>query len=130
MFSEYNRYTTALTPNPCVCWPCPSRNGDWCSGRFYHLKEVCWSDPTEMFVRYRGLTRGADSTVQEPRVLAPFYSKLDDMADLFKRVWNHSNSWFNPGIIGMSYLLIYIRHFNQRTVYVPFSFSDYRFCII
>uniref|UniRef100_A0A8C8GLA8 HTH OST-type domain-containing protein n=1 Tax=Oncorhynchus tshawytscha TaxID=74940 RepID=A0A8C8GLA8_ONCTS len=63
-----------------------NRNGDWCSGRFYHLKEVCWSDPTEMFVRYRELTRGADSTVQEPRVLAPFYSKLDDMKDLFKRL--------------------------------------------
>ena len=69
---------------------------------------MCWSDPTEMFVRYRELTRGADSTVQEPRVLAPFYSKLDDMNDLFKRVWNHSNSWFNPGIIDMSYLLIYM----------------------
>uniref|UniRef100_A0A8C7R4M3 Wu:fj29h11 n=1 Tax=Oncorhynchus mykiss TaxID=8022 RepID=A0A8C7R4M3_ONCMY len=63
-----------------------NRNGDWCSGRFYHLKEVCWNDPTEMFVRYRELTRGADSTVQEPRVLAPFYSKLDDMKDLFKRL--------------------------------------------
>ncbi|KAM9410935.1 uncharacterized protein ACWYII_025836 isoform 8-T9 [Salvelinus alpinus] len=65
-----------------------NRNGDWCSGRFYHLKEVCWSDPTEMFVRYRELTRGADSTVQEPRVLAPFYSKLDDMPELFKRLLN------------------------------------------
>ncbi|XP_041714657.1 uncharacterized protein wu:fj29h11 isoform X2 [Coregonus clupeaformis] len=63
-----------------------NRNGDWCSGRFYHLKEVCWSDPTEMFVRYRELTRGADSTIQEPRVLAPFYSQLEDMRDLFKRL--------------------------------------------
>ncbi|XP_028975778.2 uncharacterized protein wu:fj29h11 isoform X2 [Esox lucius] len=62
------------------------RNGEWCSGRFYHLKEVCWTDPTGMFVRYRELTRRTDSIVQEPRVLAPFYSQLDDMRNLFKQL--------------------------------------------
>ncbi|XP_071400261.1 uncharacterized protein [Centroberyx affinis] len=71
VFIEYNR-----------------RDDDWCSGRFYHLKEVCWSDPTTMFKRYIRLTRGPDSTVQEPRVLAPFYSQLDGMRDLFSRLLN------------------------------------------
>ncbi|KAL0984014.1 hypothetical protein UPYG_G00135910 [Umbra pygmaea] len=63
-----------------------NRNGDWCSGRFYHLKEVCWKDPTGMFVRYRELTRRAGSPVEEPRVLAPFYSQLDDMRKLFDQL--------------------------------------------
>ncbi|KAJ7984929.1 hypothetical protein DPEC_G00359850 [Dallia pectoralis] len=59
------------------------RKEEWCSGKFYHLKEVCWRDPTGMFARYRELTRGTGSTVQEPRVLAPFYNPLDDMRNLF-----------------------------------------------
>ena len=62
------------------------RDDDWCSGRFYHLKEVCWSDPTNMFQRYRSLTRSPDSSVREPRVLAPFYDRLEGMRDLFNRV--------------------------------------------
>uniref|UniRef100_A0A8C1AH32 Wu:fj29h11 n=1 Tax=Cyprinus carpio carpio TaxID=630221 RepID=A0A8C1AH32_CYPCA len=57
---------------------------DWCSGRFYHLKEVCWSDPTGMFHRYKELIRRADSGIQEPRVLAPFYNHLEDMKKFFK----------------------------------------------
>ncbi|KAM6951488.1 uncharacterized protein FYW47_015000 [Aplochiton taeniatus] len=63
-----------------------NRRDEWCSGRFHHLKEVCWSDPTSMFKRYSRLTRGAGSTVQEPRVLAPFYGPLEGMWDLFKRL--------------------------------------------
>ncbi|KAK7918617.1 hypothetical protein WMY93_009901 [Mugilogobius chulae] len=50
---------------------------EWCSGRFFHLKDVCWSDPTSMFLRYR-----------RPRVLAPFYSRLDGMKDFFTRLLN------------------------------------------
>uniref|UniRef100_A0A1A8UKW3 HTH OST-type domain-containing protein n=1 Tax=Nothobranchius furzeri TaxID=105023 RepID=A0A1A8UKW3_NOTFU len=60
----------------------------WCSGRFHHLKEVCWSDTTSMFQRYRWLMQRADSPVQEPRVLAPFYSQLDGMQDFFIRLLN------------------------------------------
>uniref|UniRef100_A0A3P8TIF1 Wu:fj29h11 n=1 Tax=Amphiprion percula TaxID=161767 RepID=A0A3P8TIF1_AMPPE len=59
-----------------------NHNGDWCRGRFYHLKDVCWSDTTTMFQRYRQLTHRADSPIQEPRVLAPFYSQLEGMRDL------------------------------------------------
>ena len=65
---------------------CSFRGEEWCSGRFYHLKEVCWSDPTAMFVRYQSLTRGPASPLQEPRVLAPFYGPLEGMRDLFTRV--------------------------------------------
>lgn len=64
----------------------PRRSDGWCSGRFYHLKEVCWSDPTNMFLRYIKLAPGSDSTVQEPKVLAPFYMQLEGMSDLFARV--------------------------------------------
>ncbi|XP_053367661.1 uncharacterized protein wu:fj29h11 isoform X2 [Clarias gariepinus] len=60
------------------------RKDDWTSGHFYHLKDVCWRDPTEMFVRYKELIRKPDSGVQEPKVLAPFYSKLLEMEELFK----------------------------------------------
>ncbi|XP_041829730.1 protein NO VEIN isoform X2 [Melanotaenia boesemani] len=63
-------------------------NEKWCSGRFYHLKEVCWSDTTTMFQRYRRLTHGADSPIQQPKVLAPFYSQLDGMRDFFVRLLN------------------------------------------
>uniref|UniRef100_A0A3Q3H2C9 Wu:fj29h11 n=1 Tax=Labrus bergylta TaxID=56723 RepID=A0A3Q3H2C9_9LABR len=65
-----------------------NRRNDWCSGRFYHLKEVCWSDPTNMFVRYKQLTHGADSPVQQPKVLAPFYYPLDGMKAFFTRLLN------------------------------------------
>ncbi|XP_060951191.1 uncharacterized protein wu:fj29h11 [Limanda limanda] len=61
---------------------------DWCSGCFYHLKEVCWSDTTTMFLRYKLLTRRPDSCVQEPKVLAPFYHQLEGMEDFFTRLLN------------------------------------------
>ncbi|XP_058262273.1 uncharacterized protein wu:fj29h11 isoform X2 [Hemibagrus wyckioides] len=60
------------------------RKDEWTSGRFYHLKDVCWRDPTEMFFRYKELIRKPESRVQEPKVLAPFYSKLQQMDELFK----------------------------------------------
>ncbi|XP_074518878.1 uncharacterized protein LOC141784855 isoform X2 [Halichoeres trimaculatus] len=75
VFIEYNR-----------------RNSGWCSGRFYHLKEVCWSDPTSMFLRYKQLTNRADSPVQEPKVLVPFYGPLQDMKSLFTRLLNVESS--------------------------------------
>uniref|UniRef100_UPI0037E884B3 uncharacterized protein n=1 Tax=Semicossyphus pulcher TaxID=241346 RepID=UPI0037E884B3 len=64
------------------------RNDGWCSGRFYHLKEVCWSDPTSMFQRYRQLTQGADSPIQQPKVLVPFYGPLEGMKAFFTRLLN------------------------------------------
>ncbi|CAG5911609.1 unnamed protein product [Menidia menidia] len=64
------------------------RNEKWCSGRFYHLKDVCWSDTTTMFQRYRQLTHRPDSPVQDPKVLAPFYHQLEDMRDFFLRQLN------------------------------------------
>ncbi|XP_070783607.1 uncharacterized protein [Enoplosus armatus] len=64
------------------------RNDNWCLGRFYHLKEVCWSDPTAMFQRYKQLTHGPDSPVQEPKVLAPFYNPLEGMKFFFTKLLN------------------------------------------
>ncbi|XP_068439866.1 uncharacterized protein [Clinocottus analis] len=61
-----------------------NRREEWCSGRFYHLKEVCWSDPTAVFQRYRALAPAADS----PVVLAPFYSPLEGMKAFFTRLLN------------------------------------------
>uniref|UniRef100_A0A4W4ERA0 HTH OST-type domain-containing protein n=1 Tax=Electrophorus electricus TaxID=8005 RepID=A0A4W4ERA0_ELEEL len=60
------------------------RTDEWCSGRFYHLKDVCWSDSTGMFVRYKDLIRRPDSGIQEPKVLAPFYNNLENIKDLFR----------------------------------------------
>uniref|UniRef100_A0A3P9B955 Wu:fj29h11 n=1 Tax=Maylandia zebra TaxID=106582 RepID=A0A3P9B955_9CICH len=60
-----------------------NESDDWCTGRFYHLKEVCWGDPTNMFQRYKELTRKPDSPVREPKVLFPFYHRLEDMKDFF-----------------------------------------------
>ncbi|XP_069563541.1 uncharacterized protein [Brachyistius frenatus] len=71
VFVEYNR-----------------QDNNWCSGRFYHLKEVCWRDSTKMFLRYKQLTHRPDSPVQEPKVLAPFYYPLDGMEDFFRRLLN------------------------------------------
>ncbi|KAM6897522.1 uncharacterized protein FYW49_018807 [Xenentodon cancila] len=68
------------------------RDNEWCSGRFYHLKEVYWSDPTSMFQRYRQLTQSPDSPVQQPKVLAPFYSQLNGMKDFFMRLLNVDSS--------------------------------------
>ncbi|XP_051958401.1 uncharacterized protein wu:fj29h11 isoform X1 [Xyrauchen texanus] len=67
------------------------RMEDWCSGRFYHLKEVCWIDPTGMFQRYKELIRRPDSGIQEPKVLAPFYTNLQDMKSMFKSLQVNSN---------------------------------------
>ncbi|XP_041818606.1 protein NO VEIN isoform X2 [Chelmon rostratus] len=74
--------------NPAVFIEYSRRNDDWCSGRFYHLKEVCWSDPTAMFLRYKHLTHGPDSPVQEPKILAPFYNPLEGMRVFFIRLLN------------------------------------------
>uniref|UniRef100_A0A665WXC1 Wu:fj29h11 n=1 Tax=Echeneis naucrates TaxID=173247 RepID=A0A665WXC1_ECHNA len=60
----------------------------WCSGCFYHLKEVCWSDPTMMFLRYKALIHKPRSSLQEPKVLSPFYSPLEGMKDFFTRCLN------------------------------------------
>ncbi|XP_061912312.1 uncharacterized protein wu:fj29h11 [Entelurus aequoreus] len=62
------------------------QSNDWCLGHFYHLRDVCWSDPTHMFQRYRPLV--PDCPIEEPRVLAPFYSKLEGMRDFFIRLLN------------------------------------------
>ncbi|XP_015211657.2 uncharacterized protein [Lepisosteus oculatus] len=59
------------------------RTEEMCSGRFYLKKEVCWNDPTEMFLRYKDQIRKSDGCVQEPRILAPFYGQLQNMKDLF-----------------------------------------------
>uniref|UniRef100_A0A8C5H5H6 Uncharacterized LOC114481634 n=1 Tax=Gouania willdenowi TaxID=441366 RepID=A0A8C5H5H6_GOUWI len=64
-------------------------DNEWCSGRFYHLKEVCWSDSTKMFQRYRMLTQEPHCPVQEPRVLVHFYSPLKDF---FTRLLNVDHS--------------------------------------
>ncbi|XP_032358201.1 protein NO VEIN isoform X1 [Etheostoma spectabile] len=63
-----------------------NRRDEWCSGHFYHLKEVCWSDPTAVFQRYRQLTHAPDSLVQQPKVLAPFYKPLDGMKFFFTKL--------------------------------------------
>uniref|UniRef100_A0A3P9IA30 Wu:fj29h11 n=1 Tax=Oryzias latipes TaxID=8090 RepID=A0A3P9IA30_ORYLA len=68
------------------------RNDSWCSGRFYHLKEVCWSDTTSMFQRYRQLTQRPDSAVQQPRVLAFFYGPLEGMKNFFTRLLEVNSS--------------------------------------
>ncbi|XP_031729731.1 protein NO VEIN isoform X1 [Anarrhichthys ocellatus] len=65
-----------------------NRRDEWCSGRFYHLKEVCWSDPMAVFQRYRQLTQAPDSPVQQPIVLFPFYNPLDGMKAFFTRLLN------------------------------------------
>ncbi|XP_035259283.1 protein NO VEIN isoform X1 [Anguilla anguilla] len=62
------------------------RKEQWCSGRFYMLKEVCWSDPTGMFMRYKDLVRKSGGEVQEPKLLAPFYSQLEYMKDFFLKI--------------------------------------------
>ncbi|RXM31499.1 hypothetical protein EOD39_1724 [Acipenser ruthenus] len=64
------------------------RKEEFTSGRFYFMKEVCWTDPTRMFQRYRDLVRQAEGSVQEPHVLAPFYKQLNDMKDLFLKALN------------------------------------------
>ncbi|XP_077594792.1 uncharacterized protein LOC144211423 isoform X2 [Stigmatopora nigra] len=72
--------------NPVVFIPLEQCRSNWCSGRFYHLREVCWGEPTHMFQRYKLLLHGPESSLQEPKVLAPFYSKLEDMRDFFIRL--------------------------------------------
>ncbi|XP_028845943.1 uncharacterized protein LOC114796163 isoform X2 [Denticeps clupeoides] len=60
-------------------------NDDWCSGKFYHLKDVCWAEPTRMFQRYKELLRTLNSGLQEPRILATFYSVSPEIKELFLR---------------------------------------------
>lgn len=76
--------TSRCKPNSVLL--CCRRDGNWCSGRFFHLKEVCWADPTAMFQRYKQLTHAPDCPIQEPKVLAPFYKQLDGMRDFFLNV--------------------------------------------
>ncbi|XP_056911618.1 uncharacterized protein wu:fj29h11 isoform X2 [Takifugu flavidus] len=75
VFIEYNR-----------------RDGNWCSGRFYHLKEACWCDPTGMFQRYKQLTHATNSSVLQPKILAPFYNPLEGMRDFFLNLLDADHS--------------------------------------
>ncbi|XP_061665744.1 uncharacterized protein wu:fj29h11 isoform X2 [Syngnathoides biaculeatus] len=78
--------------NPAVFILLEYRSNDWCSGRFYNLRDVCWRDPTRMFQRYRSLICGHESPIEEPKVLAPFYSELEGMKDFFIRLLNADGS--------------------------------------
>ncbi|XP_072230072.1 uncharacterized protein [Leuresthes tenuis] len=80
-------------------------NDKWCSGRFYHLKEVCWSDTTTMFQRYRPLTHRPDSPIQDPKVLAPFYSQLEGMRDFFLKMLNVDHSPTMKQYVGLLELI-------------------------
>ncbi|XP_044034429.1 protein NO VEIN isoform X2 [Siniperca chuatsi] len=82
-----------------------NRRNDWCSGRFYHLKEVCWSDPTAMFQRYKQLTHGPDSPVQDPKVLVPFYNPLEGMKVFFTRLLNVERSPSMKQYVGLLELI-------------------------
>ncbi|XP_078257611.1 LOW QUALITY PROTEIN: uncharacterized protein LOC144594664 [Rhinoraja longicauda] len=70
---------------PAVFVPSSDSN---CSGKFYHQKDVCWNDPTKIFLRYKLQIDEAKETFQEPRLLAPFYGQRDDMKDLFQKSLN------------------------------------------
>ncbi|XP_034083344.1 protein NO VEIN isoform X4 [Gymnodraco acuticeps] len=83
-----NKLKELFQHNPAVFMEHNKRNDGWCSGRFYHLKDVCWSDPTGMFQRYRPLTQGPDSPVLQPNVLGPFYNPLEGMKPFFTRLLN------------------------------------------
>ncbi|XP_072882566.1 uncharacterized protein [Hemitrygon akajei] len=72
----FERYPAVFVPNSSE------------SGKFYHLKEVCWHDPTKMFLRYKGKIREAGGSFQEPRLLAPFYGLREDLKDLFRKSLN------------------------------------------
>ncbi|XP_051888907.1 uncharacterized protein wu:fj29h11 isoform X2 [Pristis pectinata] len=58
------------------------------TGKFYHLKDVCWNDPTKIFQRYKCKIQEANESFQEPHLLAPFYGKREDMKDLFQKSLN------------------------------------------
>uniref|UniRef100_A0A3P9L232 Wu:fj29h11 n=1 Tax=Oryzias latipes TaxID=8090 RepID=A0A3P9L232_ORYLA len=68
------------------------RKKNWCSGRFYHLKEVCWTDTTTMFWHYRRLTQRKGSLVQKPKILEGFYNQLEGMTRFFTRVLEVNSS--------------------------------------
>uniref|UniRef100_A0A3P9L2G3 Wu:fj29h11 n=1 Tax=Oryzias latipes TaxID=8090 RepID=A0A3P9L2G3_ORYLA len=68
------------------------RYANWCSGRFYHLKEVCWTDTTTMFWHYRRLTQRKGSLVQKPKILEGFYNQLEGMTRFFTRVLEVNSS--------------------------------------
>ncbi|XP_038160259.1 protein NO VEIN isoform X3 [Cyprinodon tularosa] len=76
-----------------------------CSGRFYHLKEVCWSDNTEMFKRYKLLTQKEDNPNLQPKVLAPFYSQLEGMRDFFLKRLNVEDSPSMKQYVGLLELI-------------------------
>ncbi|XP_078082199.1 uncharacterized protein LOC144502066 [Mustelus asterias] len=61
----------------------PTSNELICTGKFYYQKDVCWSDPTRMFQRYKSLIQDTNGSFQEPHLLAPFYAQWDDMKELF-----------------------------------------------
>ncbi|XP_041072786.1 protein NO VEIN [Carcharodon carcharias] len=66
----------------------PTSNETFCTGKFYYLKDVCWNDPTRMFLRYKYQIQDTDGSFQEPHLLAPFYSQWDNMKDLFWKTLN------------------------------------------
>ncbi|XP_014346046.2 uncharacterized protein LOC102363940 [Latimeria chalumnae] len=78
---NHNDLKSFFTQKPAVFVPNERKRNTW-SGKFYHLKEVCWHDPTNMFQRYSILIRHTDE-VQEPHVLAPFYKQWNETEQLF-----------------------------------------------
>uniref|UniRef100_A0A3B3RWP0 Wu:fj29h11 n=1 Tax=Paramormyrops kingsleyae TaxID=1676925 RepID=A0A3B3RWP0_9TELE len=70
-----SKLKTLFQETPAVFVEC-EREDEWSSGRFYLLKDLCWNDPTGMFRRYKECIRESEQEVQEPRVLAPFYTNM------------------------------------------------------
>ncbi|XP_072339919.1 uncharacterized protein [Scyliorhinus torazame] len=66
----------------------PTSNDSICTGKFYHQKNVFWSDPSRIFQRYELLIQTTDGSFQQPHLLAPFYSQWDDMKKLFRKTVN------------------------------------------
>ncbi|XP_067914661.1 uncharacterized protein wu:fj29h11 isoform X3 [Heterodontus francisci] len=58
------------------------------TGKFYYQKDVCWSDPTNMFQRYKSQIQETNGSFQEPQLLAPSYSLWGDMKNLFLKTLN------------------------------------------
>uniref|UniRef100_A0A4W3JPJ6 Wu:fj29h11 n=2 Tax=Callorhinchus milii TaxID=7868 RepID=A0A4W3JPJ6_CALMI len=57
-------------------------------GKFYHQKDVCWTDPTKMFLRYKSLINAPNGSIEEPHILDCYYSHWEDMRDLFQQSLN------------------------------------------
>nr|XP_023686990.1 uncharacterized protein LOC111853852 isoform X2 [Paramormyrops kingsleyae] len=79
-----SKLKTLFQETPAVFVEC-EREDEWSSGRFYLLKDLCWNDPTGMFRRYKECIRESEQEVQEPRVLAPFYTNMTGMRDFFRQ---------------------------------------------